>query len=79
MDLREFIRLKGGTGTMTCPINAALAESSGCSPATLYMIQLGHKRAGWKLARRIIDATGGAVTDRDLRPDLFGAVAPKAA
>lgn len=78
MNLREYILLKGGTATLNCPKVAEIAQLSGCSAGTLYLISGGHKRPSWKLARRVVSATGGAVTERELRPDVFGQ-APTAA
>jgi DNA-binding transcriptional regulator YdaS (Cro superfamily) len=36
------------------------------------MIAKGHKQAGPKLAQSIETATGGEVTRKDLRPDIYG-------
>lgn len=55
-----------------CPVLAHLAGRADCSPSTLYMICLGHKAAGPKLAVRIEGATRGSVSRVDLRPDVFG-------
>lgn len=37
----------------------------------LYLISLGHKRAGWKLSVRIEEESGGEVTRYSLRSDIF--------
>lgn len=72
MDLIRFATSQGGTGKIDCPVLATVAKGAECSPATLYMIGLGHKRASAKLSRRIESATFGSVTRHDLRPDVFG-------
>lgn len=72
MDLIRFATSQGGTGKIDCPVLATVAKGAECSPATLYMIGLGHKRASAKLSRRIESATFGCVTRHDLRPDIFG-------
>lgn len=52
-----------------------LATAVGASPYTLYMIALGHKRAGPELAIAIEKATKGEVNRADLRSDLWSAAA----
>lgn len=76
MTLTEYALLRGGTGTIRCPVFAAMAADAECSAAVLYMIAKGFKRAGHKLAKSIETATAGKVTRYDLRPDIFGP-APK--
>lgn len=49
-----------------------LASKVFTSCAYLYLVALGHKRCGHEIAKRIEDATDGAVTRYDLRPDIFG-------
>jgi DNA-binding transcriptional regulator YdaS (Cro superfamily) len=75
MNLTEHILAEGGTAKASCPVIAQIAGRAGCSPATLYMIAGGHKKPSAILAGAIADATGGAVTRQDLRPDVFGAPA----
>jgi DNA-binding transcriptional regulator YdaS (Cro superfamily) len=72
MNLLDHIKASGGTGTASCPVIASLATAADCSAGTLYLVALGHKQAGPLLARRISDATDGAVTVNELRPDVFG-------
>lgn len=72
MVLTDYVLFRGGTAKLGCPVLADLAALSECSPATLYMIALGHKKASHKLATRIANATSGVVTRRILRPDIFG-------
>jgi DNA-binding transcriptional regulator YdaS (Cro superfamily) len=72
MNLLEHVISKGGTGTIECAVIAAVASKAGCSHRTLYMIGRGHKKASALLARDIEQATDGAVTRHDLRPDVFG-------
>ena len=71
MQLLDYLK-EHGTGTPSCPALAETAAKAECSEATLYQIALGHKPAGWKLAQKIEDATAGAVTRHDLRPEVFG-------
>lgn len=73
MNLSEHIKTEGGTGTASCPVLAAIAGRAGCSAGTLYMISLGHKKPSGVLSRSISDATQGAVSVHELRPDVFGA------
>lgn len=73
MELLTYVRNSGGTGTLGCPVLASLAGRCSCSYRTLYMIALGHKKAGPLLARRIATATG--ISLHDLRPDVFGEAA----
>lgn len=76
MNLSDHIIEQGGTSTLGCSVLAAIATKAECSAGTLYMIAKGHKTASPKLANRIEEATGGAVSRHDLRPDVFGP-APK--
>jgi DNA-binding transcriptional regulator YdaS (Cro superfamily) len=72
MNLTEHILAQGGTAKASCPVIALIAGLAGCSASTLYMIAGGHKKPSAILAGAIADATGGAVTRQDLRPDVFG-------
>ena len=72
MELLHYVRQAGGTGTLGCPVLASLAGQCACSYRTLYMIALGHKKAGPLLARRIAKVTNGSVSEGSLRPDVFG-------
>lgn len=74
MNLTEHITALGGTAKALCPVLAEIAGRAGCSASTLYMIAGGHKKPSALLAGQIADATGGAVTRQDLRPDVFGPV-----
>lgn len=78
MKLSRHIKTIGGEIRIDCPVLAAVADAAGCAASTLYMIALGHKKAGPLLARAIESATGGAVTRYELREDVFGAAPPKA-
>lgn len=73
MNLSDHVKQQGGTGTIGCSVLAELAHKAECSAATLYMIARRHKSPGPKLARRISDATHGAVTLHELRSDIFPA------
>ncbi|HEY4529354.1 MAG TPA: hypothetical protein VIG97_03345 [Luteimonas sp.] len=72
MNLLDYALEQGGTGKIGCPVLARIATGAACSPATLYMISLGHKQASAKLAVAISKETGGQVSGHDLRPDIFG-------
>lgn len=72
MNLTDYVQKEGGTGTVGCQVLARVAAAAGCSTGTLYMIAKGHKQAGPKLAQSIETATGGEVTRKDLRPDIYG-------
>jgi DNA-binding transcriptional regulator YdaS (Cro superfamily) len=50
----------------------ALAERIGIAPAFLYQIATGRRSAPARLCRPIEQATNGAVTVHELRPDIFG-------
>lgn len=71
MNLTDYAMTNGGTAKIGCQVFADLAERAVCSPAVIYMIALGHKQPSAKLATRIELATGGAVSRRELRPDVF--------
>lgn len=72
MNILDYVTKHGGTGKRDCPIIHAAADRAGCSAGTLYMIAMGHKRPSALLAGTIEQATNGAVTRYDLRPDVFG-------
>jgi hypothetical protein len=72
MNLTQYVLDQGGTAKLGCPVIASLAVTADCSASTLYMIAMGHKQSGPKLARRIERATGWAVSVHSLRPDVFG-------
>ena len=72
MKLTEYAIQEGGTAKIGCPIFRRIAEDPlvDKSPATIYMIALGHKVAGESLCMRIEAATNGAVTCEELRDDV---------
>lgn len=72
MNLTDYIAAKGGTGTLTCPVIAELAEKAGYSAEYLYLVVLGHKAAGHKLCNALEEATAGEFKREDQRPDIFG-------
>ncbi|KQH72802.1 hypothetical protein AOT81_11920 [Xylella fastidiosa] len=72
MDLLDYIKLNGGSGKINCPVLVQLATRAVCSHKTLYMIALGHKRAGHQLVKSLERVTNGAVSRYQLRPDIFG-------
>jgi DNA-binding transcriptional regulator YdaS (Cro superfamily) len=49
-----------------------LADAVGTIPAYLYQIATGRRKPSAQLARRIHEATQGAVTLESLRPDVWG-------
>lgn len=53
-----------------------MSEQTGISRAAIYFWLSGDQRVSAEYARRIEEATAGAVTRADLRPDLFGAMEP---
>lgn len=57
---------------------AALARALDASPDYLWQIGKGIRKASFKLAKEIEEATGGTITRHDLRSDIFG-IGPKAA
>lgn len=61
--LHEFLKDK--------PQAERLAIACGTKPVYLRHIALGHRKASHKLAHLIVEHTGGQVTLRDLRPDIF--------
>lgn len=75
MDIQTYVTSHGGTSKRDCAVIQSIAGRAGCSAGTLYMIALGHKRPSGLLAGAIEQATGGAVTRQELRPDIFGAPA----
>lgn len=72
MNILDYVSAHDGTGKRDCPIIQSTSERAGCSAGTLYMIAMGHKRPSALLAGAIEQATDGAVTRYDLRPDVFG-------
>ncbi len=73
MDIRSYL----------APLDAAqranVAAAAGTTVAYLTQLAGGHRKASHKLARRLQEATGGAVTVHDLRPDIFGPAPTEAA
>lgn len=57
----------------------ALAERAGTSVAHLWQLAGGHRKASLELAKRLEDASRGALTIEGLRPDIFGGRTIKAA
>lgn len=56
----------------------ALAEKCGTSPEYLWQVATGWRarKPSVDLARKIEEATAGAVTRAELRPDIFGPLPP---
>lgn len=55
---------------------ARLADALGTSKAYLRQLVHGHRQAGLRILMRIAAATDGAVSQEDLRPDLFPGESP---
>lgn len=72
MNILDYVAAHDGTGKRDCPVIQSTAERAGCSAGTLYMIAMGHKRPSALLAGALEQATYGAVTRQELRPDVFG-------
>lgn len=58
--------------TLTRSEQSALAVRVGSSCGYLRLVFNGHKKAGFSLAKRLEEETGGAVTKNQLRPDIYG-------
>lgn len=54
-----------------------LARAIAASPDYLYQVATNRRQASPVLAFKIEQATNGAVTRADLRPDIFGAPKPR--
>lgn len=65
MDLSTYIKDSG--------VRQRLADECGTSPAYLWQIAKGWRgrKASVDLAKKIVAASGGVVTLRDLRPDIY--------
>lgn len=74
MDIKTYVSSHGGTGKIDCPVIAALAAKSSCSPGTLYQIHLGLRQPSPKLANRIHLASEGEIWLQTLREDVFGSL-----
>ncbi|MDY7116571.1 YdaS family helix-turn-helix protein [Halomonas sp. SSL-5] len=57
----------------------ALADRAGTSVAHLWQLAGGHRKASLELAKRLEDASKGALTIEGLRPDIFASRSIKAA
>jgi len=79
MNLRAYAISQGGTSTTGCPVLTEIAQRAACSVLTLYQISRGHKLPSAKMARRLDEASNGAVSRHELRPDIFGPVPDAAA
>ncbi|WP_420465586.1 transcriptional regulator [Panacagrimonas sp.] len=73
MTLKDFWESLDGAG------KEALASSCESTANYLYLIALGHKKAGHQLAQRIEKATSGQVSRHDLRSDIYGPAPREAA
>lgn len=71
MKLIDYVIDQGGTGKIGCPVLAKIAahEHVRCSPKTLYMIGLGHKKPSVELAAGIEFATENNVSGEEVLPE----------
>jgi DNA-binding transcriptional regulator YdaS (Cro superfamily) len=76
MKLKAYFEGKDGKVRRDGPELVRVAAAAGCSPYTLYMIALEHKRASATLAKAIEEGTDRRVRRQELRPDIFGSNAP---
>lgn len=58
--------------TLTKAEQNALAKRVGSSSGYLRLVFNGYKKAGFSLAKKIEEETGGLVTRIQLRPDIYG-------
>jgi len=72
MNLHAYAISQGGTSTTGCRVLTEIAQRAACSVLTLYQISRGHKLPSAKMALRLEQASDGAVSRHDLRPDIFG-------
>jgi len=77
MKLRAYAISQGGTSTTRCPVLTEIAKRAECSVLTLYQISRSHQRPSAKLARRLDEASNGAVSRHELRPDIFDPPPPQ--
>ena len=66
MELKEYMK------RMTPGERADFAKRANTSVVYISQISHGHRRAGIKTIKAIEDASGGKVTAKDLRPDIYG-------
>ncbi|MCL6744407.1 MULTISPECIES: transcriptional regulator [unclassified Kosakonia] len=48
-----------------------LAKCVGSTPGYLRLVFNGYKKAGFSLAKKLEEKTGGSITKSDLRPDIY--------
>lgn len=66
------MNLKTYLEPLSIPERAEFAARAGTSPLYVYMLATGRKRPGPKICKALRDASSGAVTLAELRPDLWG-------
>lgn len=69
MKLIDYLRPEGKPVT---GLDESVAAQAGTTPAYLWQIATGVRKASPKLAKAIEAATGGKVSKRELRPDIWG-------
>lgn len=72
MNLRSYLESRDGRVLRSGHALVDLAAKAKVSPYYLYMLALGHKRAGWEVAQRLAAASDGAISVQEIRPDVFG-------
>lgn len=78
MNLVEYAKARrGGKATPSCPVFKRIAETAGVNVSYIHQIAMGHRKPGASLAISISTATRGAVSTKELRPDIFGPVSAK--
>lgn len=71
MDINAYLTAHDGKPAPYGDECIRLARAAGCSPVTLYMIALGHRRASPDMAVRLAEASiGAALTPGDVLPAL---------
>ena len=64
--------LKQYLSALTIEERIQFADRAGTRVQYLYHLKGGHRKAGPALARRMVVASGGALSLGDVRPDLWG-------
>lgn len=71
MDLPELKKFLDG---LTPEQLEHYAKECGTSPAYLTQLKGGHRRASTKLARKLVEKSGGGLRLESVRPDVWGYV-----
>lgn len=68
-------QLRDWLGQTPNPKRQEVADTAGTSVAYLWQLAGGHRKASLEMAKRLQDASAGALTIEGLRPDIFGSKA----